>query len=220
MDEEVTLDGGRVHYRAILVEDEDFTRSLLTQTLLRAGISVRACGTASEALACLEEFDPHVVITDMDLGPGPSGAHLLRAVGQAAPWVGCVILSVHASPQLGARDGGDLPDDVVYLVKSAVTSGTDLVSAIEASIEHRAEPQVVTDDEDRVVISQAHGEVLRLVAEGLSNAGIAEARGATVNAAEAMVQRMFRALGIQADRNHNARVLAVRMWQQGRVVVR
>jgi DNA-binding NarL/FixJ family response regulator len=71
-----------------------------------------------------------------------------------------------------------------------------------------------------VIISAAHGEVLRLVAQGLSNAGIAEVRGTSVNAAEAMVQRMFIALGIHSDRRHNTRVLAARMWQQGRVIVR
>ena len=45
-------------------------------------------------------------------------------------------------------------------------------------------------------------------------------RGTSVNAAEAMVQRVFLAMGIRSDRRHNARVLAVRMWQQGRVIVR
>ena len=206
-------------YRVLVVEDEEFTRGLLAQTLTGAGVEVLACAMVAEALQALPEFDPHVVMTDLDLGPGPSGVHLLRRVQQQAPWVGRIILSVHASPVLGARDGGDLPDDVVYLVKPAVSSAADFLAAIEAAVEHKVVREKV-DGDDRVIISAAHGEVLRLIAEGLSNAGIAEVRGTSVNAAEGMVQRLFLALGIRSDRRHNARVLAVRMWQQGRVIVR
>lgn len=208
------------HYRVLLVEDEEFTRALLTDTLTRAGVVVRACATVSDALSSLDDFDPHAVMTDLDFGPGPSGAHLLRRIEMDAPWVGRVVLSVHASPQLGARDGAELPDDVIYLVKSKVSSPDDLLEALEAAIEHKVIREVPDGGEERVVISAAHGEVLRLVAEGLSNAGIAEVRGTSLTAAEGMVQRLFLAMGIRSDRRHNARVLAVRMWQQGLVVVR
>lgn len=214
-DEEVAFS-----YRVLLVEDEQFTRGLLTQTMTSAGIDVLACTTVTEAMGALAGFDPHVVMTDLDLGPGPSGVHLLRGVAQHAPWVGRIMLSVHASPHLGARDGGQLPNDVVYVVKSMVSSAEDLLAAIEAAVAHKVIREQGHGSDDRVVISAAHGEVLRLVALGLSNAGIAEARGTSVNAAEAMVQRTFLALGIRSDRRHNARVLAVRMWQQGRVIVR
>lgn len=214
------VDEAGFHYRIILVEDEEFTRGLLTQTLRAVGVEVCACATVAEALGTFAGFDPHVVMTDLDLGPGPSGVHLLRAVEQQAPWVGRIVLSVHASPQLGARDWGQLPSDVVYLVKPTVSSADDLLAAIEAAVEHTVIREAGEGSDDRAVISAAHGEVLRLVAEGLSNAGIAEIRGTTVNAAEGMVQRMFLAMGIRSDRRHNARVLAVRMWQQGRVIVR
>lgn len=211
---------GDFHYRVLLVEDEEFTRALLTDTLARAGVIIRACATVSDALASLDDFDPHAVMSDLDLGPGPSGAHFLRRIEQDAPWVGRIVLSVHASPQLGARDGSDLPPDVVYLVKSEISSPDDLLKALEAAIEHKVIREVPAGGEERVVISAAHGEVLRLVAEGLSNAGIAEVRGTSLTAAEGMVQRLFLAMGIRSDRRHNARVLAVRMWQQGLVVVR
>jgi len=206
-------------YRVLLVEDEEFTRGLLTQTLSRAGVRTLSCASAAEALSQLDAFDPHVVMTDLDLGVGPSGVHLLGRVAELAPWIGQVVLSVHASPELGARDGRSLPEGVVYLVKSDVTSPEDLTRAIRAAVEHSTLPVEQTDDE-RIVISRAHGEVLRLMADGLSNAGIAKHRGTSVNAAEGMVQRTFLALGLRADPDYNTRVLAVRMWQQGRVVVR
>lgn len=208
------------HYRVLLVEDEEFTRALLTDTLTRSGVVARACATVSDAISSLVDFDPHAVMTDLDLGPGPSGAHFLRRIERDAPWVGRVVLSVHASPQLAARDGAELPDDVVYLVKSQISSPDDLLDALAAAIEHKVIRELPAGGEERVVISAAHGEVLRLVAEGLSNAGIAEVRGTSLTAAEGMVQRVFLAMGIRSDRKHNARVLAVRMWQQGRVIVR
>lgn len=211
-------------WRVLLVEDEEFTRGLLTQTLTRAGVKVHSCASAAEALRSLDAFEPHVVMTDLDLGVGPSGVHLINRIATDAPWVGRIILSAHASPELGARDGAFLSDDVVYLVKSEVTEPGDLFNAIKAAIERQgsdviADPSGQSDD-TRIVISAAHGEILRLVAEGLSNAGIAAERETSVRAAEGMVQRMFLALGIRPNPRHNARVLAVRMWQQGRVAVR
>lgn len=207
-------------YRVLMVEDEEFTRILLTETLAKAGVITRACATVSDAMSALADFDPHVVISDLDLGPGPSGAHFLRRIAQDTPWVGRVVLSVHASPQLAARDGAELPDDVIYLVKSEISSPDDLLEAIEAAIEHKVIRELPEGGKERVVISAAHGEVLLLVAEGLSNVGIAEMRGTSLTAAEGMVQRLFLAMGIRSNRRHNARVLAVRMWQQGHVIVR
>jgi len=61
---------------------------------------------------------------------------------------------------------------------------------------------------------------LRMIADGLSNTSIAEARGITLRAAEALIQRTFVALGVNGDSSINPRVVAVRKWQQGKVVVK
>ena len=63
-------------------------------------------------------------------------------------------------------------------------------------------------------------EILRMIADGLSNASIAEARGITLRAAEALIQRTFAALGVNGDPSVNPRVVAVRMWHQGKVAVK
>ena len=206
-------------WRILFVEDEEFTRSLLTSLLEKSGVDVRSCSTAAEAIAALEDFEPHVVIADLDLGLGPSGAHLLTRVEQVAPWVGMVILSAHASPSLAIRVGVEIPEGTIYLVKSEVSSADDILSAVEAAVERRVVREHGLED-DRIVLSQTHGEILRLIAEGYSNAGIAKERSTTVRAAEGMVQRLFLALGLRSDPDRNARVLAVRMWQQGKVVIR
>lgn len=76
------------------------------------------------------------------------------------------------------------------------------------------------DAEPLIELSQAQAEILHLMAEGYSNAGIAERRGTSMRAAESLVQRTMQAMGIEADSQLNSRVRAVRMWQQGRIVVR
>lgn len=206
-------------WKILLVEDEEFTRGLLTNSLEKSGVDVRSCPSVAEALSTLQDFEPHVVITDLDLGVGPSGVHLLERVAEERPWTGMVILSAHASPELAVRDGHRIPEGTVYLVKSAVRSADDLLGVVEAAVEKRVVREA-GEESDRVVLSQVHGEILRLIAEGLSNAGIAKERNTTLRAAEGMVQRTFLALGLRSDPDHNARVLAVRMWQQGKVVVR
>jgi DNA-binding NarL/FixJ family response regulator len=129
------------------------------------------------------------------------------------------ILSAHASPELAVRDGYRIPEGTVYAVKSEIAGAADLVTLVQAAVERR----VVRESDaigDRIVISQVHGEILRMIAEGLSNAAIAKERNTSLRAAEGMVQRTFVALGIGSDADRNARVLAVRMWQQGKVIIR
>lgn len=208
-----------LRWKVLLVEDEEFTRGLLTNSLEKSGVEVQSCPSVSLALTLLQEFEPHVVITDLDLGPGPSGVHLLERVAQQTPWVGMAILSAHASPELVVRDGYRIPEGTVYAVKSAIASAEDLVALVQAAVERRV---VRESDEigDKIILSQVHGEILRMIAEGLSNAAIARERNTSIRAAEGMVQRTFVALGIGSDADHNARVLAVRMWQQGKVIIR
>lgn len=208
-------------YHVLLVEDEEFTRAMVTGALESAGHEVRGAAAVADARAVLDDFEPHVVIADLDLGPGPTGADLLHRVAQESPWVGLVVLTAHAAPSLALPAGTRLPDHVVYLIKSDVTSGQDLQSAMDAAIAH-AEPALspAEDADGRPVISRVQGEILRLIAEGYSNQGISEIRGTSMRATESLVHRTFAALGLGQDKRMSPRVQAVRMWQQGRVSVR
>lgn len=208
-------------YRVLFVEDEEFTRAMVAGALESGGHTVRGAASAAEGLAVLDDFEPHVVIADLDLGPGPTGADLLHRVAQESPWVGLVVLTAHAAPSLALPAGTRLPDHVVYLIKSDVTSGQDLQSAMDAAIAHAEPTGSATEDADgRPVISRVQGEILRLIAEGYSNQGIAEIRGTSMRATESLVHRTFAALGLGQDKRMSPRVQAVRMWQQGRVSVR
>ena len=207
--------------RVLLVEDEDFTRTMVSEMLSASGINVLPVASVAEALKSMEEFDPHVVLTDLDLGHGPDGADLLTKVAEDRPWTGMVIMTAHASPELAINDVSRIPEQAGYIVKSELNSIHSLVSIIQESIimpgNFNGSDNV---GEEKVTITSSQAEILRMVADGLSNAAIADARGITLRAAEALIQRTFAALGVNGDSSINARVAAVRMWQQGKVAVK
>ncbi len=205
----------------LLVEDEDFTRTMVSEMLSASGINVLPVASVAEALKSMDEFDPHVVLTDLDLGHGPDGADLLTKVAEDRPWTGMVIMTAHASPELAINDVSRIPEQAGYIVKSELNSIHSLVSIIQESIimpgNFNGSDNV---GEEKVTITSSQAEILRMIADGLSNTAIAEARGITLRAAEALIQRTFAALGVNGDSSINARVAAVRMWQQGKVAVK
>jgi len=208
--------------RVLIAEDEEFTLNLLAELLTAADFDVKAVLSVSEAIASIESFDPHAVITDLNFGvTGPSGADLLEYLDSNHPWIGTVILTSHASPNLAVPGGMKLLAEVTYLVKSELKSISTLIKAVQESItKSTSEPAPHIEDGGRVVISQAQGEILLLIAEGLTNSAIAKKRGTSLRATETLVQRTFSVLGLKSDEDFNPRVLAVRMWQSGKVAIR
>ena len=208
--------------RVLVAEDEEFTLNLLREVLEGANFQVEAVKTVAEAIERVASFDPHAVVTDLNFGvSGPSGADLLQFIEREHPWIGKVVLTSHASPALAIPNGVAIPAGVTYLVKSELGAISDLVSAVEESISHsttNVERPVI--ENNRIVISSTQGEILLLLAEGYTNAAIARKRGTSLRATETLVQRTFASLGIKSDEDFNPRVLAVRMWQQGKVVVK
>ena len=208
--------------RVLVAEDEEFTLNLLREVLEGAKFQVEAVTNVADAISRIESFDPHAVITDLNFGvTGPSGADLLQYLEKEHPWIGKLVLTSHASPSLAIPNGVTLPSGVTYLVKSELGSISDLVTAVESSISNLSyefvKPVV---ENDRILISSTQGEILLLLAEGYTNSAIAKKRGTSVRAAETLVQRTFASLGIKNDEDFNPRVLAVRMWQQGKVVIK
>lgn len=207
--------------RVLLVEDEDFTRTMVGEMLGASGIRVLSVASVAEALKSMDEFDPHVVLTDLDLGHGPDGADLLTKVAQERPWTGMVIMTAHASPELAINDASRIPEQAGYIVKSELHSIQNLISIIEESIVMPGNFNGSdSGSEEKITITSGQAEILRMVADGLSNSAIADARGITLRAAEALIQRTFVALGVNGDSTINPRVVAVRIWQQGKVVVK
>ena len=207
--------------RVLLVEDEDFTRTMVGEMLSSSGITVRPVASVAEALNVLDEFDPNVVLTDLDLGDGPDGADLLTKVAEERPWTGMVVMTAHASPELAINEASRIPEQAGYIVKSEIHSIQNLISVIQESIIMPGNFNGSdSENEEKITITTSQAEILRMIADGLSNTSIAEARGITLRAAEALIQRTFVALGVNGDSSINPRVVAVRKWQQGKVVVK
>ena len=207
--------------RVLLVEDDEFTRNVVREMLAASGIEVEHVASVAQAIESLDRFDPHVVVTDLDLGHGPDGADLLTKISEERPWIGMVVMTAHASPELAINDASRIPEHAGYIVKSELHSIQNLITLIEESIvmSGNFKGNEVAGDE-KITITSTQAEILRLIADGLSNASIAQTRGISLRAAEALVQRTFAALGVNGDPDINPRVVAVRMWQQGKVVVK
>ena len=208
-------------FKVMLVEDEEFTRNMVAEMLTTSGVTVSSVDTVAKAIATIDSFDPHVVLTDLDLGHGPDGADLLLKVFKDRPWTGMVIMTAHASPELAISDASRIPDPTVYIVKSEIKSIANLLLAIEESIERTGKFQKsMAAVSEKITITASQAEILRMIADGLSNASIAKERDITLRAAEALIQRTFQALGVNSDPTINPRVVAVRMWHQGKVAVK
>jgi DNA-binding NarL/FixJ family response regulator len=204
--------------RVIIVEDEAFTRMMVDRVLTADGWSVRATGTIADAMILLQGYQPNAIVCDLDFGSGPSGVDLLTHVAREQPWVGMVVLTAHAAPELAVPSSAQLPSDVVYLVKSAIKRPEEVTEAIDAAIEGRFLSRPEPGDlAATITLSPEQAEVLRLLAMAYSNQAIADARGTSVRAAEAMVQRVFQALGLANEPETNLRVQAARMWHTANI---
>jgi DNA-binding NarL/FixJ family response regulator len=209
--------------KVLLVEDDSFTRQLIANALTQQGFEVAECDNASTAIDLLNATEPHVVVSDLDLGRGASGLDLMRLVNKEFPWVGLVALSAHSTSMLVGE--GSLPDGTPYLVKSAIKDLSEIGAAIRVSISNLTgadsnQANAGGENAEEHFVSQAQAETLRLLSQGHTNQSIADERGTSLRAAETMIQRTYKSLGLTRETRRNNRVEAVSLWRQGKVRVR
>lgn len=84
--------------KVLLVEDELLVRELVEEALLDAGAEVRTACDGASAKGVLEErsFEPDVLVTDINLGPGCDGFELARRARQRRPELKVVYITGHA----------------------------------------------------------------------------------------------------------------------------
>lgn len=208
----------------LVVEDETFTRQLIESALVQQGFSVTSCETASEAMVLVRQEEPHVVVSDLDLGKGPTGLDLMNLLSREYPWIGLVTMSAHSAPVLVG--GGQIPNGVPYLVKSQINNLEEIGQAIFQSISNLEPKSFAVQDsreqevDDIFYVSAGQAEMLRLLAKGYSNQSIADARGTSLRAVETLIQRTYQGLGLNRNSGQNNRVEAVSLWHQGKIQVR
>lgn len=203
---------------AIVCDDEQFSRTLVSSVVEQLGYVVHSCDSASETLSLAAELDPDLVVIDLDLGEGPTGIDVLRYIQADIPWVAGVILTGHRSPQLVRKDLPRTVEGVAYLVKSDLRSTKDLAEAIESAVAGTQSWPEQRGDLPRLTSAQA--DLLKMINDGLSNDEIAKKRECSVRSAERLVVRLYRTMGIDNHSGANARVVAARMYRDGQVTTR
>ena len=205
--------------KILVVEDNLFINSMLVELLEATQMEVTSAIDFVSALKHLEEAQPNVLLTDLDLGSGPSGIDLTYHVQRNYPWIAIVILSSHRSPELAVLSGRPLPKGVSYIVKNDLTKAGNLVSIIRKSLVNTNLPAPKMSAHYPALTSQ-QAEVLHLIAQGLSNQSIAQRRGVSLRAAESIIAKLYEILGVKDNSSNNPRVVAAEIWKTGQVVVK
>jgi DNA-binding NarL/FixJ family response regulator len=204
-----------------LADDDVLLREGVASLLDRSGFEVVGqAGDADQLLELVRERRPDLAIVDIRMPPshtteGLDAAHVIR---DEQPEVGIVVLSAHVVIE-HAKDLLATGHGIGYLLKTRVTDVAEFIDALERVAEGGAviDPTLVSElvssglvDDPLEALTPREREVLGLMAEGRSNAGIARRIWVTEGTVEKHVQSILGKLGLRAvDDDDHRRVLAV-----------
>ncbi|NYH00431.1 response regulator transcription factor [Schumannella luteola] len=210
--------------RILVVDDSVLLREGLVRVVEEAGHEVvGALGDAVDLVEAVGRMAAQLVVLDVRLPPSfrDEGVRAAIELRRARPEIGILLLSqyvevAYAQELLGSGAGG-----VGYLLKDRVASLAELDAAISRIAEGGTvlDPEVVTQLIGRrrdplESLTRREREVLQLMAEGRTNAGIAQALVIGVGAVEKNVSAIFGKLGLDDSGSDHRRVLAVLAWLQ------
>ena len=202
--------------RVLLVEDHDFTRTTVAASLRTEQCTVVASvPTARDALRAMDEHQVDCAVIDLNLGKGPNGLDLAHRLREDDPDLGIVLLTTFKDPRLLAGDGRSLPAGAVYLVKDDVRSTSQMREAIDAALD-RARTKTskpAARSTTTLPLTNTQIEILRMVAEGLTNAEIAQRRGVSARAVQTAMTRILANARIEPEPGVNPRVQLVKYYQ-------
>jgi len=203
--------------RILVVEDDQFLQSLIADTLIGAGFEVATASNAAKAKSIISTFDPDAAVLDIELGNGPTGIDFADFLVRQFPHTAIVFLTHLPDPRFVGVDSSAIPPKAAYIRKETITEKGALVEILESALRDGAtkNKKLRTDlDPNRPLgnLSKSQISVLRSIAQGLSNAEIAEQRGSTIRAVEHLIRRTFAAIGIDTDQSLNARTSAARAY--------
>ncbi|WP_168220771.1 response regulator transcription factor [Streptomyces sp. RFCAC02] len=217
--------------RVILADDSTLLREGLARLLADEGHEViAAVGDADALLAAVDRDAPDVAVVDVRMPPSHTDEGLRAAlrIRERRPDVGVLVLSQYvekryATELLGGEHGGGR-GGVGYLLKDRVVQVEEFLGALErvAAGETAFDPEVVR----RLLARSSHADplagltsrerdVLREMAEGHTNAAIAQRMHVSRSAVEKHINAIFDKLGLYAGTGHSRRVLAVLRYLDG-----
>jgi DNA-binding NarL/FixJ family response regulator len=205
--------------RVVIAEDQVLLREGLGRLFEDAGHEVVASlGDAEGLPLAITEHDPDLVVLDIRMPPSftDEGARAAAELKQTHPALGVLVLSQHIETthavELVALGGFG------YLLKDRVLQVGEFLSAAERVAQGGSalDPKVVASlvsargDDDRLAdLTEREHEVLELMAEGLTNAGIAKRLYLSERTVEAHVRHVLVKLNIPEREDAHRRVLAV-----------
>jgi DNA-binding NarL/FixJ family response regulator len=199
--------------KLLLVEDDPLVASLLAQVLELANFSLRTANSAVEATKIAAKFDPDVAVIDINLGHGASGVELAYVLDQKYPGIALLLLTKHPDLRTAGYREDEIPAGCGFLRKDTIQSSESVIDAIEEVIANRTR---LRQDGDPLrplgSLTKSQVQLLRLVAQGYTNAAIAKARNTSVRAVELALKGVYQNLGITVDGDINPRVEAARMF--------
>lgn len=196
----------------LVVEDDALLRELIATALEANGYAVQTAGDITEAKRLLRSSDPDGVVLDIDLGPGPTGFDFAQIISKESPGTGIVFLTQLPDPRFSPTDENGIPTGVAYIRKSALADLNVLYEALDVAMRGQVTKLHRHDlDAERpfAKLTVKQIEVLKLMAQGNSNAQIATARGTSLKATEDAIRRACAAIGIDGSADGNSRTRAV-----------
>lgn len=207
--------------RVIIAEDSVLLREGLAKLLSVSGIEVvDTVGDAEALLRSVEDHRPDLVIVDVRMPPGHTdeGIRAALALRRQQPELAVVVLSQYVEERYAVDLLTGETRGVGYLLKDRVADVEEFVETVRRvrSGSTALDPEVVSQllvrqrgEEQLERLSGREKEVLALIAEGQSNAGIAAALHLSDSAVSKHINAIFTALDIPPASTDNRRVLAV-----------
>jgi DNA-binding NarL/FixJ family response regulator len=213
--------------QVVLAEDDVLLREGLASLLERSGFEVVGqAGDASRLLALVRDQAPELVVVDIRMPPGHSteGLDAAKIIRHERPEIGILVLSAHVEVDhaLGLLGGGR---GIGYLLKSRVTDVAEFIDTLHRIARGGSvvDPALVAElvaarrrDDPLAVLSPREREVLALMAEGRSNAGIARQLWVTEGTVEKHVRSILIKLDLEETADDHRRVLAVLTFLEAR----
>ncbi|HET6745960.1 MAG TPA: response regulator transcription factor [Candidatus Limnocylindria bacterium] len=207
--------------RIVLADDAVLLREALAASLGAAGFEV--VGQAADVDGLLElaqSASPDVLVVDVRMPPTHTteGLEAARQIRRDHPEMAILLLSQYIETRYAVELLRDDPSGIGYLLKDRVTRIEDLASAVRrvAGGGSVIDPEVVARLLGRPrahtpldELTPREREILGLMAEGLSNQGIAERLVLDGKTVEGHVTRIFSKLGLEPAGSDHRRVLAV-----------
>jgi DNA-binding NarL/FixJ family response regulator len=206
--------------RVVLADDDVLLREGLASLLERSGFEVVGqCGDGTGLIALVREHRPELALVDIRMPPAHAteGLDAARAIREEFPDTAILVLSAHVEVEhamdllaSGQRSG--------YLLKSRVTDVDEFIETLHRIVKGGSvvDPALVQElvaarrvDDPLDGVTPREREVLALMAEGRSNAGIARELWVTEGTVEKHVHSLLSKLPLSETQNDHRRVLAV-----------